>query len=89
MVGMLLSFCFKTVNPAVTDQGLIFGETTLFYQPICCFNTGICICIYSLLFVFIVNKITPLRVTEDKEELGLDISQHGVSLKIIKYLKSP
>jgi Amt family ammonium transporter len=25
----------------------------------------------------IVNKITPLRVSEDKEELGLDISQHG------------
>ncbi len=26
---------------------------------------------------FIVNKITPLRVSEDKEELGLDITQHG------------
>ena len=25
----------------------------------------------------IVNKITPLRVSEEKEELGLDISQHG------------
>ena len=24
-----------------------------------------------------VNKITPLRVSEEKEELGLDISQHG------------
>jgi Amt family ammonium transporter len=26
---------------------------------------------------FIVNKITPLRVSEEKEELGLDITQHG------------
>jgi ammonia channel protein AmtB len=26
---------------------------------------------------FSVNKITPLRVSEEKEELGLDISQHG------------
>jgi ammonium transporter, Amt family len=31
----------------------------------------------SYLLFFIVNKITPLRVSEEKEELGLDISQHG------------
>ncbi len=31
----------------------------------------------SYILFFIVNKITPLRVTEEKEELGLDISQHG------------
>ena len=29
------------------------------------------------LLFFIVNKITPLRVSEEKEALGLDISQHG------------
>ena len=31
----------------------------------------------SYALFFIVNKITPLRVSEEKEELGLDISQHG------------
>jgi Amt family ammonium transporter len=31
----------------------------------------------SYFLFFVVNKITPLRVTEEKEELGLDISQHG------------
>jgi Amt family ammonium transporter len=31
----------------------------------------------SYALFFIVNKITPLRVSEDKEELGLDITQHG------------
>jgi Amt family ammonium transporter len=68
--------CFKAVNSAVTDQGLIFGETTI-YPPTN--SNDYCIHIFSILFFlfFVVNKITPLRVSEDKEELGLDISQHG------------
>jgi Amt family ammonium transporter len=36
--------------------------------------------IVSYALFFVVNKITPLRVSEDKEELGLDISQHGEQL---------
>jgi hypothetical protein len=67
------------------NQGLIFGETTLFI------NQSVALILVSVFtvstfFVFIVNKITPLRVTEDRE-LGLDISQHGVSLKIINIKK--
>jgi ammonium transporter, Amt family len=31
----------------------------------------------SYTLFYIVNKITPLRVSEEKEELGLDITQHG------------
>jgi Amt family ammonium transporter len=68
--------CSKAVNSAVTDQGLIFGETTLFIHQL----TAMIIVIFAsqhLIFYFVVNKITPLRVSEDKEELGLDISQHG------------
>jgi len=80
MVGMLLTgvFASKAINPAVTDQGLIFGETALFINQL---TALIIVSVFaftvSYLLFFIVNKITPLRVTEDKEELGLDISQHG------------
>lgn len=80
MVGMLLTgvFASKSVNPGVTDQGLIFGETSLFINQ---FTALVIVSVFaftvSYLLFFIVNKITPLRVTEDKEELGLDISQHG------------
>jgi ammonia channel protein AmtB len=36
---------------------------------------------------FVVNKITPLRVSEDKEELGLDISARRVTVFIKTYSK--
>ncbi len=80
MTGMLLTgvFASKSVNPAVVDQGLIFGETTLFVHQL---TALICVSIFaftaSYALFFIVNKITPLRVSEEKEELGLDITQHG------------
>ena len=80
MTGMLLTgvFASKAINPAVTDQGLIFGETSLFINQL---TALVIVSVFafsvSYFLFFIVNKITPLRVTEDKEELGLDISQHG------------
>jgi Amt family ammonium transporter len=80
MTGMLLTgvFASKAVNSAVTDQGLIFGETTLFLNQL---TALVIVSIFaftmSYFLFFIVNKITPLRVTEDREILGLDISQHG------------
>lgn len=80
MTGMLLTgvFASSAVNPAVTDQGLIFGETSLFItQLTALIMVSVFAFVGSYALFFIVNKITRLRVTEDKEELGLDISQHG------------
>ena len=80
MVGMLLTgvFASKAINPAVADQGLIFGESTLFINQLTALvMVSVFAFVGSYFLFFIVNKITPLRVSEDKEELGLDISQHG------------
>jgi Amt family ammonium transporter len=81
MVGMLLTgvFASKAINPAVGDnQGLIFGTPTLFINQLTALVVvSIFAFVASYALFFIVNKITPLRVTEEKEELGLDISQHG------------
>jgi Amt family ammonium transporter len=80
MTGMLLTgvFASKTINPTITDQGLVFGETTLFVHQL---EALICVSVFafsvSYFLFFLVNKITPLRVSEDKEALGLDITQHG------------
>ncbi len=80
MTGMLLTgiFASSAVNTAVVDQGLIFGETTLFMHQLIAL---VCVSFFaftaSYALFFIVNKITPLRVSEEKEELGLDITQHG------------
>jgi ammonium transporter, Amt family len=80
MTGMLLTgvFASKAVNPAVTDQGLIFGETALFITQLTALIIVSVFAFAASYFLFyFVNKITPLRVTEEREELGLDISQHG------------
>src|SRR6187431_3554706 len=80
MVGMVLTgvFASKEINPAVIDQGLAFGETKLFTtQVIALIGVSIFAFTMSYFLFYIVNKITPLRVSEEKEELGLDISQHG------------
>ena len=81
MTGMLLTgvFASKAINPAVGDnQGLLFGGTTLFINQV---TALVCVSIFAFVvsyaLFFIVNKITPLRVSEEKEELGLDITQHG------------
>ena len=80
MTGMILTgvFASNAINPAVVDQGLLFGETKLFLNQI---TALIIVSIFaftaSYTLFFITNKITRLRVSEDKEELGLDISQHG------------
>ncbi len=80
MVGMLLTavFASKAINPAIENQGLFFGETKLFINHVIVlvivsvFSFGM-----SYFLFYIVNKITPLRVSTEKEELGLDITQHG------------
>ncbi|RED26167.1 ammonium transporter [Flavobacterium cutihirudinis] len=81
MVGMLLTgvFASKSVNSVVGDhEGLIFGDATLFLTQLkALVIVSIFAFVASYVLFFIVNKITPLRVTEEKEELGLDISQHG------------
>jgi Amt family ammonium transporter len=80
MTGMLLTgvFASKTVNPALSDQGLVFGETTLFFnQVIVLVTVSVFAFSVSFLLFYIVNKITPLRVSKDKEDIGLDITQHG------------
>lgn len=80
MTGMLLTgvFASKSINASVIDQGLIFGETKLFFHQL---EAMVIVSLFAFLvsysLFFIVNKITPLRVSEDKEDLGLDISQHG------------
>ena len=80
MTGMILTgvFASNAINPAVVDQGLLFGETKLFLNQI---TALIIVSIFaftaSYALFFITNKITRLRVSEEKEELGLDITQHG------------
>ena len=83
IVGMILTAVFAdpNINSAVTEPGLIFGETSLFVKHIVAI-IGISTFTFfgSYFLLFVTNLITPLRVTENYEMEGLDKSQHGESL---------
>ncbi|WP_207425533.1 ammonium transporter [Pedobacter sp. SYSU D00535] len=84
MVGMLLTgvFASQAINPAnETGNGLYYGETKLFIvQTVALIGVSIFAFLGSLLLLKVTDLITPLRVSEEDERLGLDISQHGESL---------
>ncbi len=66
IVGMLLTAVFAP------EVSLIHGQTTtfLFITAVYCFGG-------SYLLYIIVDKLLSIRVREDQEEKGLDLSQHG------------
>jgi ammonium transporter, Amt family len=83
MVGMLFTgvFAHHQVNAAVTDNGLAYGETKLFFSHL----TGMVgVSAFVFLGTFVLLKITdlisPLRVSEEEERTGLDITQHEEKL---------
>jgi Amt family ammonium transporter len=83
MVGMLLTgvFAHNRINPAVVNNGLIYGEGKLFIiQLVTMIGVSIFVFAGTLLLLKITDLITPLRVSEAEEIAGLDISQHNEKL---------
>lgn len=79
MVGMLLTgvFATKAVNAAGND-GLFYGNFELFKNQV----LGLVLVVgYSFVVSFAIFKLIdflyPLRVSEEEEELGLDVTQHN------------
>ena len=84
IVGMILTgvFAHQAVNAAnTTGNGIFFGDTTLFFAHM---KALVIVSAFAFGGSFILLKLTdiisPLRVTVDEEELGLDVSQHGESI---------
>lgn len=74
---MLGLFATKVVNPTGAD-GLIFGGANFFLKE----AGAVILCsAYAFLFsygaLYLINKITPVKVTEGEEKEGLDITQHN------------
>jgi ammonium transporter, Amt family len=80
VVGMLSLgvFAYKAVNPAGGANGLIHGDPTFFLKEVGAVVVG---AVYAFVFTFvmllIIDKITPVRVSGEDEELGLDETEHG------------
>ena len=84
IMGMLLTgvFASRNINPAnTTGNGLFFGETKLFIVQFTAM-IGVSVFVFggTWLLLKLTDWITPLRVSVEEEQLGLDISQHGEKL---------
>ncbi len=72
IVGMILTAVMAK------DVGLIYGESRTFLMHLLAL---VIVSVFSFVGAWVLYKlvdlIVPLRVTDDEEELGLDLSQHG------------
>jgi Amt family ammonium transporter len=76
IVGMLLTAVFAS------EVGLIYGKTsTFFFHILGLLIVSVYCFVGSYLLYMFVDKILTMRVREDQEERGLDLSQHGEKLE--------
>lgn len=84
IVGMILTAVFAK------DVGLINGETRTFqYHLIALVIVGVFTFGGSYLIFKLTGLMTRLRVSPDDERLGLDLSQHGETMRTSKAEKKP
>ena len=70
-------FASKMVNASGAD-GLIYGGGMFFFKQVVAVVTASAYAfIFTYLMLIIINKITPVKVSEEEEKLGLDQSLHG------------
>ncbi len=82
MAGVVLTgiLACKAVNPAGAD-GLLFGGTHLFLVHLLALVVVFVYAFFGSLVLYkLTDLIVPLRVKEEQEALGLDLSQHGESV---------
>lgn len=80
VLGTILLGVFATsaINPMVTTQGLIYGESSFFIkQVVAVVGASAYAFIFTYLMLALINLITPVRVSESDEMIGLDSSIHG------------
>jgi Amt family ammonium transporter len=79
IVGMLMTgiFATKAVNGAGAD-GLFYGNAAFFFTQVKAMVIAVAYSfVVSFLIFKLINFISPLRVSSEEEELGLDATQHN------------
>jgi len=93
MTGMIMTglFASTAVNAVVlpAEQGLfVTGDPALFVKHLIALGIVVAYSLIgSYILLFITDKISPLRVTAEEEELGLDITQHDEKFVIADLVK--
>ena len=85
ITGMLMTgiFASTAVNSAVAagNQGLFYGESTLFVNHLIALAIVVAFAFGgSYILLIITNLVSPLRVSEEDEKVGLDVTQHSEKL---------
>lgn len=76
IVGMILTAVFAA------EVGLVYGETkTFLYHMLALVLVSLFTYFGSYALYMIVDKMIPIRVREDQEDRGLDLSQHGEGIE--------
>lgn len=83
LLGTLCLGLFATmaVNGSVGTNGLFYGggTTLLGKQAVAVLFSSVYAFVFTLVMLFIIDRIAPVRVTPKDEESGLDTTQHGES----------
>jgi Amt family ammonium transporter len=85
VTGALLTgiFASKAINPAGAD-GLLFGNPAQLVTQVIATGTTLVYCaVVAFILLKIVDALMGLRVNEDDEFTGLDLSQHGENAYIL------
>jgi Amt family ammonium transporter len=77
IMGMILTAIFagKEGSSLMNGGWSVFGSHMIVLVGVCVFSFGM-----GYLIFFVLNKFVTLRVREEYEEIGLDISQHGETI---------
>lgn len=70
-------FASTAINPVGTD-GLLYGGTSFFIKELVVVaGASIYAFIFTYIMLMFINVITPVKVSDEEELIGLDISMHG------------
>ena len=73
-------FASKEINPAIANNGLIFGETKLILLQLLSIVITIVVAVVATFIILKIMKLFgSLKVTELEESMGLDKSEHSES----------
>ncbi|HIV86164.1 MAG TPA: ammonium transporter [Candidatus Monoglobus merdigallinarum] len=71
-------FALTSINDAAQWNGLVFGDTGLFFAQLLSIVITIAVAVVgTLICAGITRLITPLRVSKRDEQIGLDMSEHN------------
>ena len=74
---MLGIFATKAYNPAGTD-GLLAGNAAFFFkQCVAVVLSSVWAFVFTLGMLWLIDRITPVKVAAGAEEMGLDEALHG------------